>query len=231
MTEPEVVIFDSHEELFRAATERFIEQATASVALSGGSTPTGLFDLLARPPHRDRVDWTTLGVYWGDERCVPPESPDSNYRLAKDHLLDKVPAKHVLRMKGELEPHEAAAQYERELPPEPIQLALQGLGSNSHTASLFPHTEALRVKDRRVVANWVQEVNMWRLTFTIPELRRCPHILFLVTGADKAQAVWNVLQGPLDVDQYPAQCVREAQGSVSWFLDKAAASKLDPESR
>lgn len=226
MTEPEIRVFDSQDELFRASADRFVEQARRSVALSGGSTPTGLFELLAQPPYRERVDWNTLGIYWGDERCVPPDSPDSNYRLAQDHLLSKVPAQHVYRMKGELNPQQAAEEYELLLPAAPIELALQGVGSNSHTASLFPHTKALEIRDRRVVANWVQEVNMWRLTFTIPELQRCPHILFLVTGEDKAQAVWNVLRGPLDIEEYPAQIVRDAHGTVAWFLDKAAASKL-----
>jgi len=226
MPEPEIRVFDSMDELFKAAAERFVEQATGSVALSGGSTPKGLFDLLAQPPYRDRVNWRQLGIYWGDERCVPPDDPESNYGMAKEHLLDKVPAKHVYRMKGEIDPNQAAAEYEKLLPAGPFDLALQGLGANSHTASLFPHTEALKVMDRRVVANWVAEVNMWRLTITIPELQRARHILFLATGADKAEAIHTVIRGPLNIEEYPAQVVREAQGTVSWFLDRGAASKL-----
>src|SRR5581483_4413932 len=194
MPEPEIRVFDSMDELFKAAAERFVEQATGSVALSGGSTPKGLFDLLAQPPYRDRVNWRQLGIYWGDERCVPPDDPESNYGMAKEHLLDKVPAKHVYRMKGEIDPNQAAAEYEKLLPAGPFDLALQGLGANSHTASLFPHTEALKVMDRRVVANWVAEVNMWRLTITIPELQRARHILFLATGADKAEAIHTVIR-------------------------------------
>lgn len=214
------------DELFAAAAERFIEQAASSVALSGGSTPKALFDLLAQAPYRDRVDWQKLGVYWGDERCVPPDHPDSNYGMTKQHLLDKVPAKLIYRMKGELEPHAAADEYEKVLPSGPFDLALQGLGSNSHTASLFPHTDVLKVMDRRIAAVWVEEVNMWRITMTIPELQRARNILFLAGGADKAEAIQTVIRGPLDVEQYPAQVVREAQGTVSWFLDKAAASRL-----
>src|SRR5579884_2447320 len=204
MPEPEIRVFDSMDELFKAAAERFVQQATGSVALSGGSTPGGLFDLLAQEPWRGRIDWPNLGVYWGDERCVPPDDEQSNYKLASDHLLSKVPAQRIYRMKGELEPHQAAAEYERLLPPDGFDLALQGLGSNSHTASLFPYTEALKVTDRRVVANWVAEVNMWRLTITIPELQRAKHILFLATGADKADAIRTVIKGPLDVEHYPA---------------------------
>ncbi|MBV8084045.1 MAG: 6-phosphogluconolactonase [Chloroflexi bacterium] len=226
MTEPEIKVFDSHEALFQAAAERFAQQGTGSVALSGGSTPRALFDLLSEDPWRSRIDWPHQGIYWGDERCVPPTDDQSNYKLAYDHLLSKVPAQRIFRMKGELDPAQAAAEYERELPPDGFDLALQGLGSNSHTASLFPHTEALKVMDRRVVANWVAEVNMWRLTITIPELQRAKHILLLATGADKADAVRTVIKGPLNVDEYPAQVVREATGTVSWFLDQAAASKL-----
>jgi 6-phosphogluconolactonase len=226
MPEPEIRVFDSMDELFAAAADRFVGQATGSAALSGGSTPRGLFDLLSSPAYRDRIDWANLGVYWGDERCVPPDDPDSNYGMAKEHLLDKVPAKRIYRIKGELEPHEAAADYEKTLPAGSFDLALQGLGANSHTASLFPHTDSLKAMDRRFVATWVAEVNMWRITMTIPELRRARHILFLAAGADKADAVHTVIRGPLDIEEYPAQVVREAQGTVSWFLDKAAASKL-----
>lgn len=226
MPEPEIRIFNSHDELFQAAAERFIDQAKGSVALSGGSTPRALFDLLAQPAYRDRVAWESLGLYWGDERCVPPDNPDSNYGMAKEHLLDKVPVKHVYRMKGEIDPKEGAAEYEKMLPAEPFDLALQGLGANSHTASLFPHTDVLKVTDRRVAAVWVEEVGMWRITITVPELQRSRHILFLATGLDKAEAVHTVIRGPLDVESYPVQVVRQAQGTVSWFLDQAAASKL-----
>jgi 6-phosphogluconolactonase len=226
MTDPEIRVFPSREALFQAAAERFAQQATGSVALSGGSTPGALFDLLAQEPWRSRIHWPNLGVYWGDERCVPPDDDQSNYKLANDHLLIKVPARRIYRMKGELDPVQAAAEYEPLLPPVGFDLALQGLGPNSHTASLFPHTEALKVTDRRIVANWVAEVNMWRLTITIPELQRAKHILFLATGADKAEAIRTVIKGPLDVDEYPAQVVREARGTVSWFLDQPAASKL-----
>jgi 6-phosphogluconolactonase len=223
---PEIRVFDTMPALFQAAAERFVEQATSSVALSGGSTPKGLFDLLSQSPYREQANWRSLGIYWGDERCVPPDNPDSNYGMAKQHLLDNVPVERVYRMKGELDPQQAAAEYEKLLPPGGFDLALQGLGSNSHTASLFPHTDVLKVTDRRVAAVWVQEVNMWRITITIPELQRARHTLFLAAGEDKAEAIRTVLHGPLDIDSYPAQIVRQAQGTVSWFLDKTAASKL-----
>jgi len=155
MAEPEIRVFDSMAALFEAAAERFVQQATGSVALSGGSTPKGLFDLLTQAPYRDQVDWRSLGIYWGDERCVPPDNPDSNYGMTKQHLLDKVPVEHVYRIEGEIDPQQAAAEYEKLLPPGPFDLALQGLGSNSHTASLFPHTDVLKVMDRRFAAVWV----------------------------------------------------------------------------
>src|SRR5690349_13035050 len=226
MSEPEIRVFDTMPQLFEAAAERFVEQATGSVALSGGSTPKALFDLLAQPPYRDRVSWRTLGIYCGDERCVPPDDPESNYGMAMEHLLDKVPAERVYRMKGEIDPKQAADEYEKLLPAGPFDLALQGLGANSHTASLFPHTDVLNLTDRRVAAVWVAEVNMWRITVTVPELQRARHTLFLVGGEDKAEAVQSVIKGPWDPEAYPAQVVREAQGTVSWFLDKGAASKL-----
>lgn len=227
MSEPEIRIFESMDALFRAAAERFVEQASTSVALSGGSTPKGLFDLLAELPYREQVDWRNLGIYWGDERCVPPDHPDSNFGMAKRHLLDKVPAERVFRMKGEIDPKQAADEYERLLPPGPFDLALQGLGANSHTASLFPYTNVLEVTDRRVAAVWVDEIKMWRITITVPELQRARHILFLVAGVDKAEAVQTVVNGPYDPAAYPAQVVRQAQGSVSWFLDRGAASRLN----
>jgi 6-phosphogluconolactonase len=152
---PEIRVFDTMPALFQAAAERFVEQATSSVALSGGSTPKGLFDLLSQSPYREQANWRSLGIYWGDERCVPPDNPDSNYGMAKQHLLDNVPVECVYRMKGELDPQQAAAEYEKLLPPGGFDLALQGLGSNSHTASLFPHTDVLKVTDRRVAAVWV----------------------------------------------------------------------------
>ena len=146
--------------------------------------------------------------------------------MTKEHLLDKVPAQRVFRMKGEIDPKQAAAEYEKVLPADAFDLALQGLGANSHTASLFPHTDVLKVTDRRVAAVWVEEVNMWRITITVPELQRSRHILFLAAGEDKAEAIQTVINGPYDPDSYPAQVVRQAQGTVGWFLDKGAASKL-----
>jgi 6-phosphogluconolactonase len=226
MPEPEIRVFDSMPALFAAAAERFVQQATGSVALSGGSTPKGLFDLLSQSPYRDQVNWANLGIYWGDERCVPPDDPDSNYGMAKQHLLDKVPAQNVFRMKGEIDPKTAAAEYQALLPAGGFDLALQGLGANSHTASLFPHTDVLRVTDRRVAAVWVEEVHMWRITITVPELQRAKHALFLAAGEDKADAVFAVIRGPLDVENHPTQVVRDSQGTVTWFLDKGAAKKL-----
>ncbi|MBV9120234.1 MAG: 6-phosphogluconolactonase [Chloroflexi bacterium] len=223
---PEIRVFDSAGELFQAAAGLFVEQAQSNVALSGGSTPKALFDLLAQEPWRSRIDWPRLAIYFGDERCVPPDDDQSNYKLARTHLLDKVPVQTVHRMKGEIDPAEAAREYETVLPEGGFDLALQGLGSNSHTASLFPHTSALHVSDRRVIENWVAEVNMWRLTITVPELRRAKHTLFMVTGADKAEAVRTVIEGPLDIEQFPAQVVRESLGRVTWLLDSGSAGQL-----
>lgn len=227
MSEPEVRVFDDLETLFESAAERVVEWAGDSVALSGGSTPKRLFDLLARPPYSARVHWPDLRVYWGDERCVPPDHPDSNYGMAKQCLLDRVLVQHVYRMQGEIDPAEAAAAYERLLPSGPLDLALQGMGPDGHTASLFPHSPALSESNRRVVANYVEKMRSWRITLTVPELRRARHVLFLITGADKAEALRQVLRGPYQPDDYPSQLFRNSQGAVAWYVDRQAAAKLE----
>ncbi|MHB8621361.1 MAG: 6-phosphogluconolactonase [Chloroflexota bacterium] len=219
-------VFDNSADLFATAAERFVRQAGRAVALSGGSTPRAVFSLLKDEPYRNGLDWKSLNVYWSDERCVPPDDSQSNYRMAYEALLSHVPAEHVFRMKGELEPARAAAEYEVELPAEPLDLVLLGMGPDGHTASLFPHTAALHESARRVAANYVQKMESWRLTLTAPELQRAQAVLFLVTGADKAAAVREVVHGDYRPDEYPAQLLREARGEVTLLLDRAAAAGL-----
>ncbi len=146
MAAPRTQVFDSPQALFAAAAEEFIGQVKSNVALSGGSTPKGLFGLLSESPYRERVQWHDITFYWGDERCVPPDHPDSNYRMASEALLSKVPAKAIHRIQGETDPKQAAEAYEKVLPQGPLDLILLGMGPDGHTASLFPHTKALQEK-------------------------------------------------------------------------------------
>lgn len=239
---PEVLTFPAPGDIAEAAAERFIAAAAAAiaargrftVALAGGSTPKALYARLASPACASRVDWGRVHVFWGDERCVPPEHPSSNYRMAREALLDHVPipAARIHRLPGEREPHAAAAAYEAELRAvfpggaARFDLVLLGMGDNGHTASLFPGLRAVRETARWVVAEHVGEVGMWRLTLTPPALNAAAAIVFLVAGRDKAAMLAQVLEGPRDIDRRPAQVIAPADGTLTWLVDAAAASAL-----
>jgi 6-phosphogluconolactonase len=210
-----------------------------TIALSGGSTPRGLHALLANDPAvRDRLPWQHLHFFWGDERHVPPDHPQSNYRMAYDTLLSlaPVPSQNIHRMPGE-EPDAALAaeKYEQELRTffdlEAGQLPrfdciLLGMGTDGHTASLFPETEALHETRRLVVANWVEKFKTYRITLTVPVLNRADLVVFLVSGAEKAEALKEVLQGDYRPDRFPAQLIRPGPEKLLWIVDKAAANCL-----
>ena len=208
-----------------AATGRF------TVALSGGSTPKALFALLVDQP----IDWAHVHVFWGDERCVPPDHADSNYRMAHEALLSKValPAQNVHRMRGEIDPAQAARAYEAELRhvfgsiewPR-FDLILLGLGTDAHTASLFPNTSAIHEATHWVVGHFVEKLQTHRLTLTPPVINHAKQIIFLVAGTDKAAALRSVFEGPRDVDQFPAQVIEPLTGRVTWLIDEAAAVTL-----
>lgn len=242
----EVVVFPDLDGATAEAATRFAaisEQAVAvrgacAVALSGGDTPKALFARLAEEPYRGRIPWERLEVFWADERCVPPDDPQSNYKLADDLLLSKVPVPRaqIYRMPGDMPDHaKAAAAYAEtlrtHLPATPdgwprFDFILLGIGANAHTASLFPHTQAVRERERTVVAEFVGEVGMWRMTLTAPVLRRAADILFLASGASKAEAVRAALEGPPNGDDVPASLIRPVGGRVAWLLDRAAAAGL-----
>lgn len=213
----------------------------ARIAISGGSTPKRTFELLADPAYlfRKRIDWSRLLLFWVDERCVPPESPDSNYHLAKETFLSKVPLpeENVIRIEGELEPEEAAARYESamrnrfrlegaELPR--FDLIVLGLGDNGHTASLFPHSTALDEMMRLAVATQVEVKNPWRVTLTWPVINHAGRIFFLVEGGTKAEVLREVLLGPYQPETLPSQLIQPESGELSLLLDRAAAAKLPP---
>src|SRR6185312_4457790 len=241
--EPKVEIFGSPQELFRAAAEKFCTLGSEaikthgrfSVALSGGSTPRGLHQELVTH-FASRLDWNRVFFFWGDERHVPPDSSDSNYRMAKETLLSKlpIPPENISRVQSELpDARQAAAKYEQALQqffhPEPdsfpkFDFILLGMGPDGHTASLFPGTAALQEKDHLVVANWVGKLNTFRITFTYPVLNSAACIMFLVNGDEKAEMVRRALKD--SAANLPCQKVRPDDGALLWYLDKGAALKL-----
>jgi 6-phosphogluconolactonase len=238
---------DEAEGVARAAAADFADLAREAVrargrftvALSGGSTPERLYQLLVEAPHRDRVPWSEVEFFWGDERGVPPDHPDSNYGLAAAGLLRKVPAapERIHRIRGEGPDLDGAAQeYEAEIarvfgvppggPPPRFDLILLGMGSDGHTASLFPYSPALGEGSRWVVSHRVPGLAAERVTMTAPLLNAGWEIRVLVTGEDKASALRAVLKGPRDPDRLPAQLIAPGTGRVIWLVDEAAAVEL-----
>lgn len=255
---PEVRILADPSELTHAAAEEVAAALASlptprSILLSGGSTPRALFQLLADPaaPYRARIPWPAVRFFWGDERHVPPDHPDSNFRMAREAMLDHVPVEpaHLHRIAGEdPDAGHAAALYERELidsfhlradregataPIDPADLdwprfnvVLLGLGEEGHTASLFPHSPVLGEQRRLTAAPWVAEHDTFRITVTPPVLNHAARVIFLVSGAAKAPAVAAILQGPRQPELYPAQIVAPLGGRLLWLLDRAAAAQL-----
>ena len=233
-----VEVFDTPQDLAEAAAAAFAEKAGEAiaergrfvVALAGGSTPEATYETLARD-YADAVDWPRVHVFFGDERTVPPDHEDSNYRMAREALLDHVPAGSVHPMRGELPPEEAAASYEDDLKeffgeePVVLDLVMLGIGEDGHTASLFPETSALDVTDRLVVANPVLKLDTTRLTLTAPVLNAAREVFFLVAGEGKAEALEEILEGDPDPRAYPATLVRPRNGPT-WMVDRAAATRL-----
>lgn len=221
---------------FQVRAKAAMEEAERfAVALSGGATPKAMLEMLATPEYAPRVDWSRVQVFWSDERCVPPDNPNSNFRMAQAALLMHVPlpARNIHRMQGELDPQQAATAYDQLLreffgSSPAFDLVYLGLGPDGHTASLFPDSAALDVQDRNCVANRVSEkvVSPWRLTLTYPAINAAKAVMFLVQGAEKADIVARVLHGPRDVRALPAQGVAPQAGTLTWLLDSAAAKKL-----
>jgi 6-phosphogluconolactonase len=222
--------------IVRLANESIVTRGRFSIALSGGSTPRVLYGLLGSEPYRDQIDWSKVDIFWSDERCVPPDSADSNYHMAREVLLSRVPLspQQVHRMPADQPDHDAAAQaYTHEMRQSfgtdgipRFDLIQLGMGPEGHTASLFPHQASLHEQQRLVMYVNVPKPPPPRLTFTPPILNAARHVLFLVTGAEKADAVRAVLEGDYNPEEYPAQIVRPASGDVVWMLDEAAAGKL-----
>lgn len=226
----------------RAAGDVVTARGTFVVALSGGTTPRTLYARLAAPPYASAVPWPLVQVLWGDERCVPPDHAASNYRMAREALLDHVPipAANVHRIRGEDDPVTAARAYEQELrsllgtpqgpprdsPEARIDLVLLGLGDDGHTASLFPGAPRVPDGEPWVIAHRTPAAPAWRVTLTPVIINAAAEILFLVSGAGKAAIVQRVLEGPQRPDELPAQSIAPAHGRVHWLLDAAAARDL-----
>jgi 6-phosphogluconolactonase len=218
-------------QLSRQAIDR---QDYFTVVLSGGSTPKRVHELLGQPPYRDQVDWPKVHVFWGDERCVPLDHPQSNAKMAFDTLLNHVPIprEQIHVMSGELPPAESAAQYEAVLLkyfPDgmPVfDLLFLGMGDDGHTASLFPGTAVLQEKTHWVKENYVEKMNVYRITLTAPAINQADAIVFLVAGAGKAQVLHEVLEGPYQPERLPSQLIRPGNCEAFWLIDEAAAANL-----
>jgi 6-phosphogluconolactonase len=247
----ELSVLPDRAALANDAAERFTAAAQAAVAarraftvaLPGGSTPRDLYGLLASDAWKSRIDWSRTHIFWGDERCVPPDHPESNYRLARETLLDHVPAprQNLHRARAESPNREAAAlEYAEEIVRfvcndvngmPCFDLMLLGLGSDGHTASLLPGSALVRERQRLVAVSDQEREGTIRLTVTPPVLQHATALLFLVAGEDKAAALREVLEGGEQIDRYPAQVVRPAMGEVVWLVDRAAAGKLSIRDR
>lgn len=240
---PTVRVFETAEEVAWAAAEMFVEIATEatarngrfSIALAGGNTPRRMYELLATDDFRNRLNWTAIHLFFGDERCVAHDHPESNYRMVNESLISRIdiPLSNIHPINGVGDPTANAALYETELrnffgnsSTPKLDLVLLGLGEDGHTASLFPDSAALAVTEKWVVANWVDKLQTFRITLTAPAINGAVSVIFLVSGANKARAAKAVLNGPQQPANLPAQFIKPETGSVTWLLDSEAASLL-----
>jgi len=229
------------EQLLAAAQEAVASRGVARIAISGGNTPKRTFEMLADPAATEFsvFPWDKTDLFWVDERCVPPDDKESNYRMTKLALLDKVPlaADHVFRIEGELDPELAAARYESvirnrfrlegaELPT--FDLAALGMGPDGHTASLFPHTAGIHELTRVAIANHVPQKETWRVTLTSPVINQGRKVVFLIGGTDKAEVLSSVLGKTYDPETWPSQVIQPKSGQLLMLLDMAAAAELPP---
>ncbi|MDX2159807.1 MAG: 6-phosphogluconolactonase [bacterium] len=209
-----------------------------TMALCGGSTPKPIYEMLASRDYAEAFNWTYAHVFWGDERCVPPTHPDSNYRMARELLLNrvKVPLSNLHRMEGENNPVKASEAYEADLrdfftkrmgiPKARFDLVLLGMGGDGHTASLFPGLSAVTETEKWVMAQYVEKLDSWRLTLTPAAINAASHVFFLVTGAEKNATLRRVLTEPADPPALPAQAIQPVSGKLRWYLDEPAGRGL-----
>jgi len=252
----DITIFANAKDLFQFAAKDFWQRANAavnvkgvfSVVLAGGNTPKSFFDTLTSVEYyKENIPWSQIHFFFGDERYVHADDPESNYHTAWEHLFSKIPInpENVYRIPTELsDPKKAAQNYEATLRKifrikdddfPPFDLVYLGLGANGHTASLMPESDIVMCylnssfpdkSHQLTAALFVSELNMYRITLTVPAINNAKNIIFLVTGANKATAVWHVLEGHADPAHFPAQLIHCMQGETIWYLDQAAARKL-----
>ncbi|MDQ3714286.1 MAG: 6-phosphogluconolactonase [Acidobacteriota bacterium] len=242
-----IKIFPDSDELNFFAAEKFVEMANKAigesgrftVALAGGSTPESLYQLLAGDKFKNRIDWTKVFFFFGDERNVSPDSEESNFRMANESLFKflQISDENIFRWQTELKDAEKIAENyrisvtnffalsENELPR--FDLILLGMGEDGHTASLFPFTEGLKESGKIVVVNWVEKLNTNRLTFTYPMINNASNVIFLVGGASKAEALKEILEGEYQPERYPAQAVKLNDGDLFWLIERRTARLLN----
>jgi len=227
------------EEFLKSVSEAIAQRGAFTIALAGGSTPRALYSLLAEDPSlRSKIPWPKLHFFFGDERHVPPDSPESNFHMANEALFSKgvVKPEQITRIKGEYpDTEKAALEYELALRAyfklkdgeyPRFDLVLLGMGEEGHTLSLFPGTTALHASHRIVVRNWVGKLFTERITLTAPAANQANRVIFLVTRSDKARALKAVLEGPYEPEQLPAQLIQPVTGNLLWLVDQAAAALL-----
>ncbi|MFQ5823126.1 MAG: 6-phosphogluconolactonase [bacterium] len=236
-----IQIFATKSELVSAVTEEIIntieqnsqEKGICNIALAGGNTPREVYALLA-VHHKSRVDWNRVHLFWGDERTVPQDHPDSNFSMVQQALLAHIaiPERNVHRIRGEMAPREAAAEYTaflskhfQEMPPH-FDLILLGVGEEGHTASLFPGTNALEELNQPVMAVFVPKLNTWRVTLTLPVLNAAREVVFLVAGSSKSNIVKRVMRVEQPTKALPASLVHPEKGTLHWMLDSEAAKLI-----
>jgi 6-phosphogluconolactonase len=239
LSTPQDLFQAAADEVIRDGKEAIAQRGKFTIALSGGSTPRSLYTLIAANAN-DSLPWDKVFFFWSDERHVPPTSTESNYRMADESLLSKVPipATNILRVPAENPDAVAAAEaYDKtvrdffhvsagEIPR--FDLVLLGVGPDGHTASLFPETTALQEKSRLVVANNVEKLKTERITFTLPLINAARAVAFLVSGGDKASVLHEVLEGKGAAEKFPSKLIQPKDGKLIWFVDRAAASELAP---
>jgi 6-phosphogluconolactonase len=233
-------VFDDSDKVISAAADFFAEQSAKyilesgrySVALSGGSSPKKLFELLATEPYRTKIEWEKIFFFMGDERFVPLDDPQSNFLMAQNSLFTPlgIPVDHVFPVNTKVSPEDAAKQYEQTLRKHfagecRFDLIWLGLGDDAHTASLFPHTEVLTETKALVKEVFVKKVNQYRITFTQTLINNASTVAFLTYGASKADAVFHIMKDTYNPTEYPAQLVKPMSGKLHWFIDKSAALK------
>lgn len=215
------------------AKESIEKNGKFTVALSGGSTPKAIYQGLAKSENAKLIDWSKVYLFWSDERCVPPSSPESNYHMAMEAGFNQLPInqEQVFRMHAEEEIHQAALDYEEQIrqhvPNGAFDLVMLGVGEDGHTASLFPHTHALHTTDRLVIGNFIPLKDTWRMTFTYDCINSAHHIAIYALGKNKAEIVDAVLTGIYNPDLLPAQKVGQLSHQALWILDESAASKVE----